>query len=64
MAFTDQHNHTEASRLAHEYERLMAEASRQPGVAEVLEVYGRLAPYAPLPVVAQPATRYATGGNG
>jgi hypothetical protein len=55
---------THADGLREEHERLMAEAAHQPGLAEVLEVYGRLAPYAPPPVPVQPVTRYATGGNG
>jgi len=53
----------EDRRLRDEYERLMEAATRNPGVAEVLQVYGRFSPYAPAPVVAQPATRYAAGGN-
>lgn len=53
----------EGKELRDEYKRLMDAAAENPGVAEVLQVYGRLAPYAPPPVAAQPVTRYAAGGN-
>lgn len=64
MASTEQQDLTQADRLRVEHEKLVTEAARQPGVAEVLEVYGRVAPYAPTPTWARPPTRYATGGNG
>ena len=53
-----------AAELRQQHDRLLGEAMRQPGVAEVIEVYGRLAPYAPRPATFQPKTRYGTGGNG
>lgn len=53
----------EGRRLRDRHERLLEEGTRLPGVAEVLEVYGRLAPYTSAPVNARVPTRYATGGN-
>jgi hypothetical protein len=53
----------EGNRLGEERDRLLEAGARLPGVAEVLQVYGRLAPYAPTPVIGRAPTRYATGGN-
>jgi len=44
---------------------LMEQARGLPGVAEVMDLYGRLAPYTNIIVNVQPSqVRNATGGNG
>lgn len=46
-----------------EQKRLMKEASKHPGVAEVIDAYGRLARYGGTISNGLPAIRYGRGGN-
>jgi hypothetical protein len=47
-----------------EQAKLLAEALKQPGVAEVAETYGKLAGYTPAPIGQQFArSGYGVGGN-
>jgi hypothetical protein len=53
----------EAKQLGDERDRLLEASARLPEVADVLEVYGRLAPYVSAPGMSRAPTRYATGGS-
>jgi hypothetical protein len=46
-----------------EVARLIEQAKRQPGVADALAAYARIAPYVPAPPSVRSTTRYALGGN-
>lgn len=47
-----------------EQKTILEEAEQAPGVAEVIEVYGHIAPFAGLRIVQPgPMMGYATGGN-
>jgi hypothetical protein len=53
------------SERQHAQRAIVEQAQRLPGVAEVLDVYGRLSPYTNALVNVQPnQVRNATGGNG
>lgn len=53
------------SDLQRDQHELVEEARRLPGVAEVLDTYGRLAPYTSVVLNTQPSQiRNATGANG
>lgn len=54
-----------ASDLQRDQHELVEEARRLPGIAEVLDTYGRLAPYTNVLLNTQPSQiRNATGANG
>lgn len=64
MAETKTDANVAGQELSEKHEALLTQGAQQVGVAEVLRVYGQIAPYSSAPVVAQPVTRYAAGGNG
>lgn len=60
---TTQSSAKRAASLQQEQKRLMKEAAKQPGVAEAIEAYGRLARYGGSIRSDLPAIKYGTGGN-
>lgn len=43
---------------------LLDHAMKMPGVAEIVDLYARYAPYAPQPGASRVIVRHSTGGNG